>query len=95
MDDHPKVQRVHDGLGTSHIEPPLEQAWSNLERLRWHAAVTALDTGLQVLVHPVKGGYSVQVENGSMSSMNYQNAWSYISGVLVGGNSIKGKRDGT
>lgn len=101
MDDldefgYPEVRRIEDGNGASHVEPPLDQTLSDLEKLRWHAAVTTLDTGLRVLVHPMNDvmgrvKYSIQVENGSMASMPYEDAWLYISGVSNGASFMKEK----
>lgn len=90
MRDYPEVRRVVNGL-SSHIEPPLEEDWSDLEKLQWNAAVATLDTGLRILVHPMEADvmgrvrYSVQVENISASARPYFEAWSYISAVSTGG----------
>jgi hypothetical protein len=45
------VRRVQDEHG-SHIEPPLGQSWDNSTKLEWHAAVVALDTGLDIEIGP-------------------------------------------
>ena len=79
----PDMMRI-ELLGRSEIHPPLDPTWPPLKRLRWRAAVARVDTGLRVLVHPVGGGYSVQVGMSSCSAMYYTDAWLYISGVIVG-----------
>ena len=40
-----KVQRVREGNG-SHIEPPLDEGWTDLEKLRWHLSVALHDARL-------------------------------------------------
>lgn len=41
------VVRVRDDTG-SHIEPPLDDHWSEEDQVRWMAGVTAHDTGHEV-----------------------------------------------
>ena len=89
----PDMRRIELN-GFSEIHPPLDITWPPLKRLRWHAAVARVDTGLRVLVHPVSGGFSVQVGMSSCSSKHYADAWLYISGVIVGAEQILSKRDG-
>jgi hypothetical protein len=43
------ARRVHTDHG-SHVEPELVQSWSDLDKLRWHAAVVEQDTGLTIEV---------------------------------------------
>lgn len=85
MKGYPEVRRIHETehIG-SHIEPPLDPFWSDIDKLRWHAAVASLDTGLRFLVHEMDGCYSIQIENNSMSARPYHEAWSYISAASVG-----------
>lgn len=89
------VTRVYTGTG-SHIEPPLEDHWSNRQKLEWHAAVAEHDTGLRVLVHPMPRrfglgeDYSIQVGRRSTSAMPYDRAWTYINGISVGGQQVRG-----
>lgn len=45
------VERIHADRG-SHIEPPLDQRWSDLDKLRWHAAVAEADAGITIEVGP-------------------------------------------
>lgn len=45
------VRRVSHDSG-SHVEPPLDQAWSDLEKLRWHAGVVEADSGVRAFIIP-------------------------------------------
>ena len=89
-----KVTRVHDG-GSSYIEPPLEQSWSNLEKLEWQAAVVSEDTGIEHInvtrshytIGSIlqRGYYCVEVGFGrSIAPLNFHQAWSYLNGVSTG-----------
>ena len=86
------VTRIHTD-GGSHIEPDLDQLWPALTKLQWKAAVVAHDTGLRVAVTPSRttingipqrGLYCIQVGHGSAAPYNYDQAWSYLSGVAAG-----------
>lgn len=91
------VVRVQDEHGGSHIEPPLHQAWGDLDKLRWLASVVAFDTGLRVSADVCdlqserrgrwlreRGYFSVNVEHSSSGPFRFLDAWSYLSGVKVG-----------
>lgn len=41
----PEVRRVITTHG-SHVEPPCDDSWDDLTKLRWCAAVSAMDAGL-------------------------------------------------
>lgn len=41
------VRRVENPRG-SHIEPPLDQSWSPLDKLRWNARVVEIDSDLPI-----------------------------------------------
>lgn len=43
------VERVRTGHG-SHVQPDLNYQWDDLTKLRWHAGVVSVDTGLLVEV---------------------------------------------
>lgn len=43
------VKRVHDDNG-SHIEPPMDNNWPDIDKLRWWAAVAEADTGKDLVV---------------------------------------------
>ncbi|WP_275558514.1 hypothetical protein [Streptomyces sp. 5-6(2022)] len=88
----PTVTRIHDATG-SHIEPPLDPAWSDLNKLRWHAAVTAHDTGIAATVQdatytidgkPVPGHYDIIVGASSIGPFDFRSAWDYLNGVSTG-----------
>ena len=86
------VQRIHTGRG-SRIEPPLDQSWSPLEKLRWHLAVALHDAEMPpdlFMVEeedaPAWGGrrYAVRWACGGMSSMSYDRMWTLINGISLG-----------
>lgn len=97
-----EVRRIADGSG-SHIEPPLEQSWSDLEKLRWHAGVVLADTGVRVGVttnsasHKNWRGdwvidrdmYSLNVGRASYSAYRYDDAWTFIIGVSAGAEALR------
>lgn len=84
MSDYPTVTRIETERG-SHIEPPLDPKWSDLEKLRWHASVSALDGGIDVKVHVTSSGsYSVQVGMSSAQGCGFYDAWTYIAAATVG-----------
>ncbi|MFE9398631.1 hypothetical protein [Streptomyces flavidovirens] len=79
--------------GGSHIEPPLDPAWSELTRLAWHAAVVTHDTGLRIAIHPgrykvngesVPGFYNLVVGSSSSGPHTFRSAWDYLNGVDTG-----------
>lgn len=86
------VRRIQDGIH-SRVEPPLDHAWDELTRLRWHAAVVEHDTGVPVSVtdaaywindEPVDGLYAVNVGWSSNAPYTADEAWVFLSGVSVG-----------
>lgn len=88
----PEVARiVHEG--SSWIEPPLDQTWSEDERLAWHAAVVAVDTGLRVKVWTgaadprspfVIGLGTAAAGMGSSGDFDFHAASTFLSGIRVG-----------
>lgn len=84
----PEVTRVPTDRG-DHVEPALDPAWSNAEKLAWHAAVVAHDTGLRIAVHAHTGddghlSYALAVGRTGTSAMPYRDAWTYLNGVNTG-----------
>jgi hypothetical protein len=86
------VRRVDNSHGT-HIEPPLDPAWSAEDKLRWKAAVTAFDTGLAIWVEPAEfsingvpqhGCYCIQVGYSSAAPFDLDSAWTYLNGIETG-----------
>jgi hypothetical protein len=85
------VQRVVDGR-SSWIEPPLDESWPDLERLRWHAAVVCLDAGappgtveveearLWVGGDAVPDVYNVRRAGASIGVFTFGRAWDYLNG---------------
>lgn len=96
MMDEMVVTRVLTEHG-GHIEPPLDESWSDLDKLRWWAAAVAVDTGLRVSVSeseqrtrrhgrwvPERGLYSVSVGSSFRSGATFNNCWTFLSGVCTG-----------
>lgn len=86
------VTRVDEASG-SHIEPPLDQAWDNLTKLTWKAAVVTLDTGLGINVKEANystngvrnnGFYNTIVGHSSMGPLDFRSTWDYLNGVSTG-----------
>lgn len=91
----PDVQRVHTDSG-SHIEPPLDPEWTDLNKLRWNLAVTLHDAGLPADTlgveqgHLTVGGqrvwddYHLTYRHGTYAGGGYHAMWSTINGVGIG-----------
>ena len=80
----PTVRRIETDTG-SHVEPPIDQAWSELEQLRWKAAVTEVDGGVPVRVWEMgRGRYSVQVGRSSLGAAGFDQCWSHMSSASCG-----------
>ncbi|MDJ0010116.1 hypothetical protein [Gordonia alkanivorans] len=88
-----QVTRVHTENG-SHIEPPLDQKWSELDKLRWNAGVVIADTGVPLRIklndnaRYTSNGVDIPVyglQLGSMStSRRFHAMWDYLNGVSAG-----------
>lgn len=92
--DLPTVERVKTNNG-SHIEPPFDKSWSQDEKLAWHAAVTAVDTGLSIRIFRYDYGYNLVIvgtegRNASIGNPGYDSAWTYLSGISVGVRAVSG-----
>ncbi|MFF3998538.1 hypothetical protein ACFYX8_35180 [Streptomyces cyaneofuscatus] len=86
------VTRVHE-TGGSHIEPPLDQAWDDLTKLTWKAAVVTLDTGLDIAATEAEyfsngvrqqGFYNIAVGSSSTGPLDFRSTWDYLNGVSTG-----------
>lgn len=92
------VQRIHTAIG-SHVEPPLDQTWSQIQKLRWHAAVVEVDNdfqGIEIskahLSRRIMGRwvrvpdvYEIAVGSGGGSgAYTFSQAWDYLNGVSAG-----------
>jgi hypothetical protein len=101
MTEEMRVVRVETETG-SHIEPPLDQDWDDLTKLRWHAAVVTYDTGIPIEVYdgrysvkrfgkwrPVPGVYGFSVPGCSGGAMSYQSMWSWLNGFSSGVDSLR------
>ena len=88
------VERIHTERG-SHIEPPLEQDWDNLTKLRWRLAVVLHDAGLPddaMRVEPAdyringvpQEAYGVIGAGGISGAIGYHSTWTFLNGVSYG-----------
>jgi hypothetical protein len=101
------VTRLGDGEGsswTTWIEPPLDNRWSDLEKLRWWAAVVSHDTGLSITVsesrktrvtqgrtHVIRAAGDYMVDIGRKSVANtgsFARTWDHLTGILRGAEAI-------
>jgi hypothetical protein len=87
------VERVEDNHG-SHIEPPLDQQWSDAEKLAWHAGVELVDSGLRaVLTLWSDGTWSINAGPISMhNGMTFYDAWNAITMMGIGAGAVAGRR---
>lgn len=94
------VERIVTEHG-SHIEPPLEQWWSKFQKLKWHAAVVEVDSGVPVRVTrsdyktkiagvwvPNYGYFDVSTGRSSIGPMSFDSAWSYLNGIEAGARAV-------
>lgn len=92
------VTRVTDATG-SHIEPVLDQAWSEETKLEWHASVVAHDTGLHIELHPFHrpgkaAQYGMNVGNfregglTSIAARPFADAWDFLVAVSIGAQAL-------
>lgn len=96
------VQRVADESG-SHIEPPLDQSWDELTKLRWHAGVVEADCGVRAYIMPGAlttpglfgsfrvhwNQYAIRIGNRSHSSFPFSEAWTFLNGVESGATEVR------
>lgn len=86
------VRRVEHESG-SHVEPALDEAWPDLWKLRWHAAVVASTTGLRIQIDdadvklngvPLAGRYNIRCGSSTASVGSYRDAWTQLNGIETG-----------
>ncbi len=90
------VRRVCTSTG-SRIDPPLEDAWGDLQKLRWKAAVAQVDCGVAVTVnnanYTVNGkpypAFVVGVEGASSGPHSVGTAWAVINGIIYGAGAVR------
>lgn len=88
MGEHPTVARVDDRSG-SFVEPPLDQNWTQLEKLRWHLAVNELDYDIRWTVTELSPGMfalSTSSPGGSsgVAAQPFRQAWDFITALGFG-----------
>ncbi|OCH80290.1 hypothetical protein [Gordonia sp. UCD-TK1] len=88
------VTRVHTERG-SHIEPPLDPEWSQLDKLRWQAGVVIADAGVPLRISldddtrlsrngvDVPGIYGLKIGSWH-SARGFHDMWDYLNGVSAG-----------
>jgi len=88
-----KTTRITTGRG-SHIVPPLDQDWSALLKLEWHASIASMDTGLEIRVSQTDKSfpstYMVTIVGASAhSDCPFDAAWTLINGIASGGRAVR------
>lgn len=84
-----EVRRV-DHAGGSRIEPPLDQSWTDFDKLRWCAGVVLADAGIYIRVtrwnHPQKYSLSGETPTRSWSHSdgNFYETWRAITNLGMG-----------
>lgn len=81
--DLPTVTRVKTSSG-SHIEPGLVESWTDAQKLAWHAAVVAADSGLAITVSQAGHLFSVGSPGVSRNGILYRDAWTLLNGINAG-----------
>ena len=103
VNSHPPmdVSRVQDASG-SHIEPALDQRWSELDQLRWKAGVVAADAGIRVEIQTnvlrrngrvVPGRYGIAYMGGGGYACDFECMWSLLNGIELGAKLAKRTRE--
>jgi hypothetical protein len=92
------LERVTTKRG-SHVDPPLDEDWSDLVKLKWNAAVVRVDCGVEVTVRvaesqyrrgsgkwlPAKPDrYQALAPGGSCDMGDFRESWAYLNGVRIG-----------
>lgn len=73
------AKRVQDRTG-SHIEPELDESWSDLEKLRWNCGVAKADADIVLRVEsPSRNGWSIG--GGPVHHAPFQITWANNSGM--------------
>lgn len=68
----------------SHIEPPLDPTWSELDKLRWQAGVVEADTGAILMLsnhHPDRlygVSYRTPSRSSSISARPFAETWAFM-----------------
>lgn len=89
-----RVERVEDDRG-SHIEPPLNELWTNEAKLRWRLAVVLNDLGLPQDLATIEAGhftvgsvpqesYVLVLPGRSFTTGGFYDAWRLITAVEIG-----------
>jgi hypothetical protein len=94
------VTRIHTDSG-SHVEPPLDEDWPNLDKLRWLAALAAhdggMDTRLVVTLNDwdvKRESFSITYDIGLTSPYSYTDAWTLLNGIAIGAEIVQRRVSG-
>lgn len=84
-----EVERVFSENGmSSHIEPPLDPEWSDLQKLQWHAAIVEMDTGVKFTIREQRTNgrlyYGYSYRNVGATANDYYDMWTFLNGFSDG-----------
>lgn len=68
----------------SHIEPPLDPAWSDLVKLQWKAAVVSIATGASVYIEEDDGELVLTGLMFSYGAGDFDHLWAVLNGIQIG-----------
>lgn len=93
MKTQPMPVTIIHTTNTSTPEPPLDQAWTPLDKLRWHAGVVearvGCDLGIRITENPT-GTFGISVGNlngcwnSGINPLTYDEAWTHLIAVQDG-----------
>lgn len=90
----------------SHVEPPLDQGWSDLDKLRWKAGTVRAAVGVVVRISPGAMSsprpfglghrihwdrYGLYIGNGGYVAFTLDQAWDFLNGVEAGASAATGR----
>jgi hypothetical protein len=83
----------------SYVQPPSDGGWTQRQKVAWHAAVCAVDTGLQIKVFASEDRKSTFVPQGEgrawiMQLLNYQDASEALLHIGMGAHAYADQKEG-
>lgn len=88
--DWTQVHRVEDETG-SHIEPPLDETWPDLWKLRWKAAIVSREIGCNIHIgkDAKRAWYGLSYHDGKVGvgsslSLTFNQMWAELNGIRAG-----------
>lgn len=89
-----RVRRIYsDEDGSSYLEPPVDENWPPLDRLRWRAAVVFEDHNITVTIHgafdesfgdPLPGEYEIRGERLKVGPLGFTRVADFLNGMSAG-----------